>query len=95
MHRNSLGRLLNGSLKREARRQQRGRTFGVEVQRALMVIAESFDYVCAERLKPNLVWMAEHLTAHGEQETTPELLEKLERISVSTVRRLLDRLSQD
>lgn len=95
MHRNSLGRLLNGSLKREPRRQQRGRTFGVEVQRALMVIAESFDYVCAERLKPNLVWMAGHLAAHGELETTPELLEKLERISVSTVRRLLDRLSQD
>ncbi len=39
--------------------------------------------------------MAEQLEAHGELETAPDLLEKLERISVSTVRRLLDRLSQD
>lgn len=95
MHRNSLGRLLNGSLKREPRRRQRGRTYGLQVQRALMVIAESLDYVCAERLKPNLVWMAKHLQAHEELETTPEVLEKLERISVSTVRRLLDRAAQD
>ena len=95
MHRNSLGRLLNGDLKRQPRRQQRGRTYGLEVQRALMVIAESFDYLCAERLKPNLVWMAQHLQAHGELGTTPDLLEKLGRISVSTIRRLIDRTLQD
>lgn len=95
MHRVAIGRALNGDLARKPRTRQRGRTYGVEVQRALMVIAESFDYLCAERLQPNLVWMAEHLEGHGELETTPEMLEKLERISVSTVRRLLDRVRQD
>jgi hypothetical protein len=60
-----------------------------------MIIAESLDYLCAERLKPNLVWMAEHLDTHGELETTPDLLDKLDRISVSTVRRILDRAAQD
>jgi hypothetical protein len=95
MHRGTISRLLNGDLARKPRVRQRGRTYGIEVQRALMVIAESLDYLCAERLKPNLVWMAEHLEAHGELETTPDLLEKLDHISVSTVRRLLDRVSQD
>jgi hypothetical protein len=95
MHRVAIGRLLNSDLARKPRVRQRGRTYGIEVQRALMVIAESLDYLCAERLKPNLVWMAEHLEAHGELETTPDLLEKLERISVSTVRSLLDRANQD
>jgi len=95
LHRKSLSRLLLGDLERKPRARQRGRTYGIGVQRALMVIAESLDYVCAERLKPNLVWLAEHLEAHGELETTPELLAKLEQISVSTVRRMLDRAAQD
>ena len=52
-------------------------------------VAESLDYVCAERLKPNLVWMAHHLAKHGELAIAEVLLEKLERVSVSTVRRML------
>jgi len=95
MHRKSLSRSLHGDLARRPRPRQRGRTYGLEVDRALMVISESFDYLCPERLKPNLVWMAEHLARHGELEATPELLEELKRISVSTVRRRLDRLAQD
>ena len=39
--------------------------------------------------------MAKHLTAHGEFEACPALLAKLERISVSTVRRILARIRQD
>jgi len=61
----------------------------------LRVIAESFDYLCAERLTPNLVWMANHLAAHDEMEVSPPLLEKLGRISVSTVGRILARIRQD
>jgi hypothetical protein len=57
--------------------------------------AESLDYICAERLTPNLVWTAEHLANHGEMEITSPLLEKLGQISVSTVRRRLDRIRQD
>jgi hypothetical protein len=94
-HRKSLTRLMNGDLARKPRSRQRGRTYGIEVVRALKIIAESFDYLCAERLRPNLVWMAEHLSAHGELELSPDLLGQLGKISVSTVRRMLDKISQD
>ena len=95
LHRKSLTRLVNGDLGRKARSRQRGRTYGIEVVRALKVIAESFDYLCAERLQPNLVWMAEHLAAHGELELSPGLLGQLGKASVSTVRRILKKLGQD
>jgi len=87
--------LLGSNLKRKARRRQRGRTYGPEVDAALRVIDESFDYICPERLTPNLVWMAEHLAQHGELETSRELLEKLGQISISTVKRILRRMRQD
>ena len=89
MHRKSLIRLMGGSLERKERQRQRGRTYGPEVAYALTIIAESFDYPCAERLTPNLVWMAEHLAAHDELETSPALLEKLGQISTSTTQRIL------
>jgi hypothetical protein len=53
------------------------------------VIARSLDYPCAERLQPNLVWMAQHLRMHGELRIGKEVLEKLERVSVSTLKRML------
>jgi hypothetical protein len=95
LHRKSLIRLMKGSLTRKARRRQRGRTYGPEVDDALRVIAESMDYICAERLTPNLTWLAKHLAAHGELTLSPQLLEQLSRISVSTVERILARIRQD
>ena len=95
LHRKSLIRLMKGSLTRQPRRRQRSRTYGPEVDDALRVIAESTDYICAERLTPNLTWLAEHLAAHGELAISAPLLEQLERISVSTVERILTRLRQD
>ena len=95
LHRKSLIRLMKGSLERKGRRRQRGRTYGPEVDDALRVIAESSDYLCAERLTPNLVWMANHLATHGELEVSPPLLKKLDQISVSTVGRILTRIGQD
>jgi hypothetical protein len=95
LHRKSLIRLMKGSLVRQPRRRQRSRTYGPEVDDALRVIAESTDYICAERLRPNLRWLATHLAAHGELTVTPHLLEQLDRISVSTVERILTRLRQD
>ena len=95
LHRKSLIRLMNGSLERQPRQRQRGRIYGPEVEYALAIIAESWDYLCAERLTPNLVWMAKHLAAHGELEVSPPLLEKLDRISVSTVQRILGRIPRD
>lgn len=94
-HRKSLIRHMNGSLERKPRRQQRGRTYGPEVDDALRVIAESLDYICAERLTPNLAPLATHLAAHGELRLTPHLLDQLQCISVSTVKRILARILQD
>ena len=94
-HRKYLLRLINGKIARNPRRRQRGRTYGVEVIHALQVIAESFDYPCAERLCHNLVWMAKHLQSHGELELSSALIPQLEKISVSTIRRILKRLGRD
>jgi len=95
LHRKSVIRLINGELARKPRRQQRGCTYGQKVEKALRVIDESFDGGCAERLTPNLVWMAKHLAAHDELEITDELLEKLGVISISTTGRILGRIRQD
>jgi hypothetical protein len=95
MHRKALIRLMKGPLARKGRAKQRGKGYGPAVDDALRVIAESLDWLCAERLTPNLVWTAQHLAAHGELETTPELLVALGQISISTVRRRLKHLRQD
>jgi hypothetical protein len=95
LHRKSLIRHMNGTIERRPRRKQRGRIYGPEVDDALRVIAETHDYICAERLTPSLPQMAQQLAIHGELRTTPELLAQLESISISTVRRILSRIRQN
>ena len=95
MHRKTLTRLMRGQLARRPRGKQRGRMYTATVDDALRVIAESMDYLCAERLKPDLVWMAQHLAQHGELTMAPGLLEQLKSISIATIRRILDRTGQD
>jgi len=95
LDRKTLIRLMNGSLERKPRGRQRGVIYGPDVDDALRVIYESWDYICAERLTPNLVWMAQHLAAHDELPVTPSLLEHLGQISISTVQRRLIRITQD
>ena len=94
-HRKSLIRLMKGTLEREARKAQRGRTYGPAVDDAVRVISESLDYICAERLTPALVSTAEQLAHYGEISLTSRSSEQLARISVSTVGRILKRLGQD
>jgi hypothetical protein len=65
------------------------------VDDAVRVIAESTDYICAERLTPNLTWLAQHLAAHEELMISSQLLEQLDRISISSVERILTRIRQD
>jgi hypothetical protein len=89
LHRKSLIRLMKESPQRKRRARQRGRTYGLEVDAAIGVLAASLDYPCAERLTPNLGWLAEHLAAHQELEVSEALLEQLKQISVSTVERRL------
>jgi len=94
-HRKALIRIMNGIPERKPRSRQRGRSYGPAVDDALRVIAESLDYICAERLTPGLVAMAQQLVAHGELQVTAEVLHALDQISVPTVRRHLQRLQQD
>ena len=86
---------LSGDLKRHPRRGGRGRAYGPEVDDALRMIHESLDYICAERMTANLVWMAEQLAKHGEMTVNEGLLMQLGRISASTVERYLARMRQD
>jgi hypothetical protein len=94
-HRKHLTRLMNGSLARQPRRRERGKQYGPDVGAAVAVIAASLDWVCAERLQPNLVWMADHLARHGELSLSPEVRSKLGTASIPTVRRLLAERSRD
>jgi len=94
LNRKTLIRHMNGQIERKARRKQRGKTYGHEVDDALRVISETLDYICAERITSHLVSTAKHLAAHNELQLSPGLLEKLERISVSTVRRRLKKFAR-
>lgn len=94
LDRKTLIRSLHGDLSRHPRQTQRQATYGPEVDDAIRVIADSYDHLCAERLTPNLVQMASQLARHDELVVTPTLLAQLGDISVSTVRRILQRTSQ-
>lgn len=96
LHRKSLIRLLNAeTLERQPRTRHRGKTYNHTLDDALRVMAETLDYVCAERLQPALPWLAQTLAKHDELELTPQLEEQLQSISISTVRRRLAHLGQD
>ncbi|MDQ6659646.1 MAG: integrase [Chloroflexota bacterium] len=90
LHRKHLIRLLNGeSLERKKRQTPRGRTYGLEVERVILQVWESLDYICAERLTPSLVKTAKHLARFGVLVLSAEVESHLARISVATVERLL------
>ncbi len=94
-HRKHLTRLMNGSLDRQPRRRERGETYGPAVSAAIATIAASLDWICAERVQPQLVWMADHLERHGELALTAAVRVQLGSVSVSTVRRILARTPRD
>lgn len=90
LHRKHLIRLLNGaSLERKKRQTPRKRTYGLEVERAVLVVWESLDYICAERLTPALVKTATHLASFGVLVLTAEVESQLATISIATVERML------
>lgn len=90
LHRKHLIRLLNGeSLERKKRSTSRGRTYGVEVERVVLRVWESLDYICAERLTPSLGRIAKHLANFGALVLTAEVESQLATISPATVERML------
>jgi len=95
LDRKVLIRLMHSDLQRQPRRRERGSVYGAAVQDAIQIIAETLDYPCAERLTPGLAPTARQLAAHGELEVPPELEAQLEQVSISTVKRLVGRRTQD
>lgn len=90
MHRKSLTRLLaSGKLDRHKRSQPRRRSYGGEVEQVVLLVWESLDYICAERLTPALLRTAQHLERFGVLRLSDPLKQQLGRISIATVQRLL------
>src|SRR5437870_797292 len=90
MHRKSLTRLLHAaSLERNKRKTARSRSYGLEVERVVLKVWESLDYICAERLTPSLLVMAQHLASFGVLVLTAEIESQLATISCATVQRML------
>ena len=79
-------------LRRRARSRERQREYGDDVAKAMTIIADTLDWICADRLQPVLGEMAECLISWGEMEATADVLEKLNHISISTVGRILSRI---
>ncbi len=80
---------------RQRRRKQRGRTYGGLVDDALRLIAEAHDFICAERLHPNLLAMPATWPRTIELTLSSSLEAQLAQISLSSVRRILQRLGRD
>ncbi len=103
MHRKSLNRLMRsahtGALERKKPQAKRPPTYGKAVQAVVEVAWESLDYVCAERLTPQLLCTARHLAQFGELERvgvvlTPQLEGQLANVSRATVQRTLTKLAR-
>jgi transposase InsO family protein len=77
---------------RVPRQQQRGRTYGPEVEAVVFPAADSLGWICAERIRPVLVRTAQQLIHFGELKTTEAVLAQLTQMSLSTLRRMLTRL---
>jgi len=97
LHRKSVLRLLHGSPLDRAPRRPRSRRsrYGPAVQDVVRVVWETCDYVCAERLTPDLLRLARHLAGFGEVALSPALEAALGSISRATVQRLLRRFRRD
>lgn len=90
LHRKSLTRLMHApSLERKKRASPRARHYGLEVERVIVRVWESRDYICAERLTPGLLRMAQHLARFEPLDLTSQVQEQLATISRATVARIL------
>jgi len=90
LHRQSVLRLLHApTLQRKKREKGRGRTYGLAVEQAILVVWESLDFICAERLTPTLLCTARHLARFGVLHLSKEVEKQLAEISEATVTRIL------
>jgi hypothetical protein len=97
LHRKSLLRLLHPpeGPQRQPQRQRRSRTYTAAFDDALRLLGRSLNWVCAERMRGILLERAAHLARFGHLTLTPLLCQQLAQVSLSTLRRTLQRLRQD
>lgn len=84
-----IGQMSNPDLHRHPRHRERSRVYGGDVIQVVAVIADTLDWICPERLQPALREMADKLIRCGELSAAPEVLVKLDEISITTVGRIL------
>lgn len=82
------------TIERHKRNRERSRTYGADVENVVAVVADTLDWIGAERLQPGLVTTAQHLERFGHLSLSEELLTKLRAVSVSTVRRIMRRIGR-
>ncbi len=93
LNRKYLSTLLNSpGPHRNPRSRERGRMYDDQVDEVIALIADTLDWICAERLKPALVETAQRLIRFGETQVSDEVMEKLQRISLSSLERALPRV---
>jgi len=83
LHRKSVIRILNGRLSQKKRTRERGPTYGSSVTYVVRKLSKALNHPCAERLQPNLVFMAQHMNSHGQLNVNEDTLRKLATISIS------------
>jgi len=95
LHRKYLIACMNGSdLQRHERNRERSRVYGPQVEQVVHLVADTLDWIGADRLQPGLVTTAEHLARFGHLTLTEELRSQLQAVSISTVRRIMARIGR-
>ncbi len=95
LHRKSLIRLMGTALQRRPRSRERGYIYGPDIRAIIAVTAQALDYPCAERLQPVLLTTAQHLARRGMLSLNSAQEEQLARLSVATLRRMLNGFRRD
>ena len=91
LHRKSITRLIASRPARKKRRRERSSTYDAPVQEAICLAAESLGHPTGSGLAKVLMPTIDKLVASSRLTLTDEVRERLERISPSTVGRILRR----
>lgn len=95
LHRKHLIACMNSpNLQRHKRNRERQRRYGPDVEHVIGLVADTLDWIGADRLQPGLVATAQHLARFGHLTLPDELLSSLQDISISTVRRIMRRIGR-
>jgi hypothetical protein len=95
LHRKHLIRLMNSEdIRPRKRNRERSCVYGPDVYHAVRLVADTLDWIGADRVQPCLADMAQRLERFGHLTLTPALLSQLQMVSTSTVRRIMKRIGR-